>query len=324
MNAVIQENQFDRSGYIGSSDAASILGVSPWKSPLALYQEKIGEYSEEITPEKQKIFNRGKKFEPLILEMLIEELTGRGHDVEIIARNERLRDPEYHFIASESDMVLSVDGEIISAEAKSVNGFASKLWGKPETDDFPIYYQCQTMHDLMVKGRKKCVVAALIGTDDLRIHWIKRHEEIIQAIRTKEVEFWNRVQNREPPEPVSADDISRLYQFDSGLTIEATEKIVEFCRDLKAIKASIKQSETREEMISTQIKVAMKEASLVIHNNQKLVTWKTNKSSTKINWEKAFRAIAMDYAQNSKDDIQGYINSATTTIPGARPFLIKG
>jgi predicted phage-related endonuclease len=30
----------DRSSYIGSSDAPSVLGVSPWKSQFMLYQEK--------------------------------------------------------------------------------------------------------------------------------------------------------------------------------------------------------------------------------------------------------------------------------------------
>ena len=40
----------DRQGFIGGSDVAAILGVSPWKSPFLLYQEKIGEYREESLP----------------------------------------------------------------------------------------------------------------------------------------------------------------------------------------------------------------------------------------------------------------------------------
>ena len=31
-----------RSHGIGSSDAAAVLRLSPWKSPLALYAEKVG------------------------------------------------------------------------------------------------------------------------------------------------------------------------------------------------------------------------------------------------------------------------------------------
>lgn len=316
------DNMIDRKTYIGSSDASAIVGVSPWKSSFALYQEKIGEFHEEITPEKQKIFNRGKKFEPLILEMLLEELISRGHDVEEIARNERLRDPELNFLASESDMVLRVDGEVISAEAKSVNGFAAKLWGEPETDDFPIYYQCQTMHDLMVKRRNKCVVAALIGTDDLRIHWIERDEEIIRAIRKKEVEFWDRIQRRDPPEPTSQEDIKRLYQFDSGDVMEADDDLMALCQDLKALKDHIKQSEGSAEVLSTRIKSAMGEAALLMYCGQKLASWKSSKNSIKTDWKSAFYALAKDYAPNSPDDVKAYMERATTVKPGARPFLI--
>lgn len=308
------ENIIDRSTYIGSSDAAAILGVSPWKSPFTLYQEKIGEYFEEISPEKQKSFNRGKKFEPLILEMLLEELISRGHDVEEITRNERLRDPEFPFLASESDMVLRIDGKVISAEAKSVNGFTSKLWGEPETDDFPIYYQCQTMHDLMVKGRNKCVVAALIGTDDLRIHWIERDEEIIQAIRTKEVDFWDRIQRREPPEPTSPADIKRLYQFDAGNVLEADAELLTLCAELSNLKSDVKGMEATMETLSTRIKARMGEAALLLHNGQKLASWKSNKAGTKIDYQSAYLSLKPEL---------GHIAAFTATKPGARPFLIK-
>lgn len=315
--------QMDRTTYIGSSDCAAILGVSPFKSSFALYQEKIGEFHEEITPEKQKIFNRGKKFEPLILEMLLEELDDRGHDVEVITRNERLRDPELPFLASESDMVLRIDGEVISAEAKSVNGFASKLWGEPETDDFPIYYQCQTMHDLMVKRRNRCVVAALIGTDDLRIHWIERNEEIIQAIRTKEVEFWDRVQRRDPPELTSIEDINRLYRIDSGAVLEADEKILELIGEASNKETELKSAETRLEVLTAQIKARMGAAALLMHNGTKLATWKTNKESVKTDWKEAFFALVLESKGLGKADIGSIIKKFTDTKTGARPFSIK-
>lgn len=316
--------QMDRTTYIGSSDCAAILGVSPFKSSFALYQEKIGEFHEEITPEKQKIFNRGKKFEPLILEMLLEELDGRGHDVEVITRNERLRDPELPFLASESDMVLRIDGEVMSAEAKSVNGFAAKLWGEPETDDFPVYYQCQTMHDLMVKRRNKCVVAALIGTDDLRIHWIERDEEIIQAIRTKEIEFWDRVQRREAPDLTEPEDIKRVYQIDSGAVLEADDELLELIGELSNIKTNYKAAESRIEVLTTQIKARMGVAALLTYNGQKLAIWKSSKESVKTDWKEAFFDLALASKGMGNADIDSIIKKFTVTKPGARPFLLKG
>jgi predicted phage-related endonuclease len=246
--------------------------------------------------------------------MLVEELSGRGHDIEVIKRNERLRDPEYPFIASESDMVLRIDGEVISAEAKSVNGFASKLWGKPETDEFPIYYQCQTLHDLMVKGRKKCVVAALIGTDDLRIHWIDRDDDIITYIRTKEVEFWQRVQDRNPPMPATTADIKRLYQTDTGAAIEADEEIIRWHEDLLILKQTIKAKEELMESISTKVKARMGNAAYMTHNGQKLITWKENRPSKQPDWQKAYMDLTPPV---------DHINKFITEKRATRPFIIK-
>lgn len=74
-----------------------------------LYQKKIGAYAED-TPAKQKIFDRGHRWEPIDAEMA-DELRDRGHDAEIIARNQRYQDPEYPLLAAEIDLELRADGE---------------------------------------------------------------------------------------------------------------------------------------------------------------------------------------------------------------------
>ena len=82
----------DRTRFIGGGDVAAILGVSPWKSPFRLYQEKTGAYVEEITLAKQRIFDRGHRWEPVVVEMLDRRTSGPRHDVQIIARNARYLD----------------------------------------------------------------------------------------------------------------------------------------------------------------------------------------------------------------------------------------
>ena len=163
--------QHDRTAFIGGSDVAAILGVSPWKSPFQLYQEKIGAFCEEITREKQRLFDRGHRWEPVVVEMLVDELLDRGHDVQVIDRNARYQDPEFPFLACELDLELLIDGEEHNAEIKTVSPFAAKAWGEQDTDEIPLYYAAQVMHGLMVKPRKRAIVAALIGVDDLRLFY---------------------------------------------------------------------------------------------------------------------------------------------------------
>src|SRR4051812_14685969 len=50
---------------IGGSDVAAVLGVSPWRSALALYVEKIS--AEPPDEKSSEIADWGRHFEPLIL-----------------------------------------------------------------------------------------------------------------------------------------------------------------------------------------------------------------------------------------------------------------
>ena len=314
--------QHDRTAFIGGSDVSAILGVSPWKSPFQLYQEKIGAFCEEITREKQRLFDRGHRWEPVVVEMLVDELLDRGHDVQIIDRNARYQDPELPFLACELDLELLIDGEEHNAEIKTVSPFAAKAWGEQDTDEIPLYYAAQVMHGLMVKPRKRAIVAALIGVDDLRLHQIDRDEETIAAIRAKEVEFWRRVQERDAPEPTTADDVKWLYARDGGIVMEADEEMVWQCEEIRQGKDIAKQCDARIETLSTRLKCAMGHASTLVYQGQKLATWKSNKDSFKTDWEQAFK-ILQKIAEANAEEIVTAIRASTKTVAGARPLLIK-
>jgi len=307
-------NQHDRTKFIGGSDVAAILGVSPWKSQFRLYQEKTGEYVDDITPAKQRVFDRGHRWEPIVVEMLVDELQGCGHDVQIIARRARYQDREYKFLACELDLELLIDGEQHNGEIKTVHPFAAKEWGEPGTDEVPIHYAAQVMHGLMIKPRRRAIVAALIGIDDLRIHFVERDEETIAAIRAKEVEFWRRVQDRDAPPPETADDVKWLYAKDGGIVMEADDDLFSMCDSLKRHKHALKAAEDAVEFMSTRLKCAMGHASTLIYQGQRIATWKSNKDSVKTDWQAACLALYPS---------QEHIKQFTKTAPGARPLLIK-
>ena len=306
----------DRATYIGGSDVASILGVSPWKSAFALYLEKTGASVEEETPaDKAKIFRRGKRWEPIVVEMLVDELRERGHEVEIVARNQRYADTELPFLAAEIDLELLIDGEPTNVEAKTVSPFAAKLWGEEETDEVPIYYAAQVMHGLMIRPTRRAVVAALTGFDDRpRMYWIEYDAETITGIRERELEFWRRVQDREPPDPETADDVKWLYARDGGEVIEADNKLAEMIAEMKHMKGAIKGHEASAEVLATQIKARIGKAATVIYQGQRIATWKSNKDSQKTDWQAAYLDLSP-----SSDHIKKFI---TTTV-GNRPLLIK-
>ena len=70
MNAPIAVGQLDRSTYLGGSDVAAILGISPWRTPLDVYLDKIQPRKEETDPSRLKVLNRGKRMEPYVIDLL--------------------------------------------------------------------------------------------------------------------------------------------------------------------------------------------------------------------------------------------------------------
>lgn len=246
--------EIDRRTYLGSSDVAAILGVSPWKTALDVYFAKLGE-PEEITPEKRKLFSRGKRMEPVVLDMLIEE----NPDLIITRRStatdpNRYTDREHPFMAAEIDFEWSDNGAIENGEVKTVHPFSAGKWGEVDTDEVPIEYAAQVMYGLMVTARNKTKFATLIGADNLLCYEIQRDEETIAAMRRKCVDFWhNNVLARVPPDPVNMDDLMRLFARTKGVPVEADEVTLNHLENLRAIRSRIKAMDDEKEEIEFQI-----------------------------------------------------------------------
>ena len=316
MNTPEAVGQLDRTKYLGGSDAAAILGVSPWTTPFMLFQKKTGAYVEELTPAKRRILERGHRWEPIVLEMLVDELTDRGHDVEVVATGQRYLDPEFDFLAAEIDAELIVDGEPVNGEMKTAGYFAAGAWGEYDSNEVPIYYLAQVMHGLMIQPRQRAVVAAVTGFDERpMIRWVDRDEETIAAIRAREIEFWQRIQTGEAPDPVTPEDVKWLYPKDSGDTLDADIELMEACGDLKALKATAKALDAQIELLATKVKARMGAAAVLLGPDGKPVaTWKTNKDGKKTDWQ----AVATEAGADA-----GLIAQHTKTTQGARPFLVK-
>lgn len=258
--------QADRETYLGGSDIAAILGISPWRTPLDVYLDKV-EGRQPEDPSKAKIFRRGARMEPYILDLLTEE-----NGIEIVARGNRYRDTTHQFIAAEID-AEAASGENI--EAKSANQFAAKNWGAEWTDEIPVYYTAQAMHGMMVKPAPATIFPVLIGSDDFRVYRVERDDETIEMIRAKEVEFWGRIERRDPPEPTHVSDIMRLFERDHGTSVEASDDIVEAVNLLKGIKKEINLLEADKDEQEERIKLFLAEHSALLFGAQTLCTWKS-------------------------------------------------
>lgn len=261
----------DRAKYLGGSDVAGILGISPWRTPLEVYLDKVQPRIKPVDPSKQKVFTRGQRMEPYVIDLLSEE-TG----LEIIHRGNRYIHRDYGFIAAEIDAEAAT-GENI--EIKTVSPFKAKEWGEVQTDAIPVHYTAQAMHGLMVTEKQVCVFGVLIGGDDFRIYRVERDEETIQAILEKEVSFWDRVINLNPPEATTVSDISLMFEKDAGSSIEADGKALAVFNDLRDMKSRCKSLQEEIAVSEEKLKLYMQEHSILTLDGKPICTWKSQESN---------------------------------------------
>jgi len=180
---------------IGSSDAAAVVGVSPFKSALALYAEKIG--LREPDAAETEAMEWGLRLEPVIADKYAEE-TGRP-----------LRDPGRFTIlrsVARPFLLATPDREVLTPNPHGAAGLLEiKTAGAYRADEWaeepPVYYQVQLQHQLMVRGWAWGSLAVLIGGQ--RFLWvdIPRNDRFIALLLEREEEFWARIGRMDPPKP---------------------------------------------------------------------------------------------------------------------------
>lgn len=257
-------------GYIGGGNIAGILGISPYKTPLDEWLTITGQ-SAANDPDRELFFKRRKALEPFAAEAF-EQFSG----LKIVGRNARYEDPEHDFIKAEIDFEVS-DG--CNGETKTVASFAAKEWGPSGSDECPVYVTAQAMHGLMLRPTAPATwVHALIGLDEDRVYRIERDNALIAGMRTRELAFWNdHVLPMLPPEPTSLEDIRRLFR-DKGTPIEADVDTLSAYNRLRELKAQSKAVEGEIEDLELQIKLAMREHSILTFDGKILLTWKEQTS----------------------------------------------
>jgi putative phage-type endonuclease len=266
----------ERRGYLGGTDAAAVLGVHHSITPLELWLRKTGRKgeSDDASPALQRIWKRGHILEPFIRDMAVEKLREQGHAVKVLATNQR-----YHltpFIRAEIDFELELDGRLINADCKSVTSFRRDQWGEEGSDEVPLHYAAQFMHGLACTDRDTCLVAALLGLDDVALYWVHRDRETISAMIEREQDFWlNHVQADIPPDPVKFSDVRQMFPVDNGLTGEVGADVASQVDELRDLRRRVKQLKSRDEELSFALARMMGPYARITHKGAQLATWQS-------------------------------------------------
>lgn len=309
---LIKDEDYDRARWIGSSNAAALMGVSPEfdgerETPLTVWRRKVGFEADELSSEKKLFLERRKRWEPVVVQMLREEM-----DAEIVAVNLRYQDPHLPFLAAEIDFEWRdpETGLIEGGEIKTVSPFAFKEkfgWGEPGTEDVPIHYFFQVMHGMMVRGVRKSVLAAMVGIDSMQFYPIKRNEEMISDMRRAYLRFWNEnVCAGITPDPMSMGDLRAMFKSSiPGLTVAGDSIVGSKALKLRALLSQVDALQMEAVSLEFDVKLAMKEAEKLTVDGRDVFSWKEQNAGSRLDAtalkaskDKIERAIYLKYLKD--------------------------
>ncbi|MCU0836014.1 MAG: YqaJ viral recombinase family protein [Chromatiaceae bacterium] len=254
---------------LGGSDAAAALGLSPYRTPLDVYMEKVGEQ------EPPDLRDRNAVLWGNLLEDAVAREYARRTGVKVRRRNRTVHHPDLPWLLGNIDR--EIVGERKLLEVKTTGYWPGRSLGKDGTDEVPDAWLVQVHHYLLATGYRAADIAALIGGQELRIYPVAFDQELADMLVERERWFWEEcVEKRMPPPPTTVEDLALLFREDSGGTVETNPSVSQAVADLKAVKHQQKELDARAKDAEFLIKEHLGEAAtLVDADGHTLATWKT-------------------------------------------------
>ena len=191
---------------LGASDASALLGISPWKTNVQLWEEKTGLTVPEDIGDKPQV-KYGNDAEPLLRAFFALDHPEYGL---AFTPFKIIRHEKYPFIT------CTPDGELLEAgtdrrgglEIKTTEIMSSSGWSRWK-DRIPDEYYAQVCHQMLATGWEfvellaqiKYTTAAGEDRKEVRHYKIERADclEDITMVEQAAVRFWPFVQERRRP-----------------------------------------------------------------------------------------------------------------------------
>ena len=296
----------ERKAGIGCSEIAAILGLNPWRSPLDVYLDKIGEGRPQ---EETRPMRLGKAFEPAILAEYTKE-TGREARL-----NDRLfQHPDVPMLGTPDAFELEElppPGVEMKA-TRNQNG-----WGESGTDEIPDVYLPQVAGYMAILNRPFWHVAALIAGGDFRVYTVRRDAALEAVILENVARFWrdNVIAHRAPDPDGSASAgewVREKFPRHTSMARVASPEESDLLRLLVEAKDGREAAEREEERLKQLVQMRIGDAEGLIFDGGKC-TWKTSKDSVVTDW----KAVAAELTVPVE-----VVNKHTNLRPGSRRFVL--
>lgn len=295
----------NRLNYVCGSDAATICGLSPYKSKVSLWLEKTKRKEQEDISGASYI-----KFGNYMEDGVAKWFEAESGKELCEKAQELLIHPEYKWMAGNIDFKLKNENAILECKtALNTDG-----WGDGE-NIIPSHYLMQVAHYCAVGSFDKAYIAVVFTmTREMRWYEYERNADLESKLINLEKDFWfNNVVADVAPEAKNENDILELYKSTTSEPVIADTEVIETVYTLKQIKSQKKEIEYKEQECRDKIISFMKDhETLVDCSGSPLITYKMTRAGERFD-VKSFSA--------EKPDL--YKEYTKTTEPQRR-LLVKG
>jgi predicted phage-related endonuclease len=252
---------------LGGSEAAAACGVDPWRSRVALWLEKRGEWPNVAG-------------EPAIWGTLLEpvvygELERRGFSV-MPAPARGFTDDDLPWMIGHPDGFAELDGEAALLEIKTAGQWTANEW-KGESGA-PLPYLLQLHHYFYITGYSLALLAVLIAGQRLETRIVHRDDAVIARMLDLEGEFIDHLRTGNMPAPDGSDSardaLRSAFEPTAGLVVRADAPIERHVREARILRESINARKEQLAKHEQVIQAYMGEATeLISRHDATLAKW---------------------------------------------------
>lgn len=314
----------ERRTYIGASEAADALGLSPWGDPISVWERKTEGRDDTVQSFRMRL---GSLIEPIIGKLAEEHLSEQyGEPIKLHRVTGPVRHREHPFIASNPDFRIVGKRGLVQAKYK-LDGIQ---WGEPDLEGYglgiPLHYRVQGWAELLTTGLDFVFFAVLDPRSGLGLWPLSRNagenEQAIEDLRADLVEFWTEyVEKKIPPPPTARSSEALARRFPRAAKVgliasaEQEETLRELLASVEAKDAALEEWELRKNEVRAMIGTAdyIEGAGKRFHwSNVGLGEDGQPKTKTIVEWE----PIAKAY--------RGVIEEARGMLPEAQTAYLDG
>lgn len=301
---------------ISATDVAPIVGVSPWRSRISVWQEKRGEAPPWVDTDRTRWGN--------LLEPVIRSDYAERHGVRVEVPG-TLAHPDAEWMLATPDGVAYLSAEPLNGlEIKCHTIRLAHMYGAPGTDEIPLHEVCQCAWNLAVTGLERWDHVVFMDGQPVE-YVVMRDDELIGQLREQCERFLvDNVRGGAVPEPDGTDDFSswllQKWKANPNPMIAAnpadevslqhpTEqrrmRFGEVIARAKEIRAEAAEIEREHERIIQALKLKIQDAEGLAWTNDagkpEKITWKRSKPSVRVD----MGGIARDSRQDAQLALSG-------------------